>query len=68
MAYKVLEVVGLPVLEDREVHPGITVPVPSGEINRKEPGDTISKKEFDEAGQSADDIAALIKSGAIEEA
>lgn len=67
MSYKVLEVVALPVMEDREVHPGIVVKVPSGESIRKEPGDTITKKEMDDAGQTDDDIKSLIKSKAIEE-
>ena len=67
MSYEVLEVVGLPVLEDREVHPGITVKVPNGETVRKEPGDTISKAEFDEAGQTDEDIKRLVKDKAIKE-
>ena len=40
----------------------------TGEVDRKEPGDSITKKEMDEAGQSANDIESLIASGAIEEA
>ena len=67
MAYKVLEVVGLPVMEDREIHPGTIVPVATGEVVRKEPGDTITNKEMEAAGQTDDDIKALIADGAIEE-
>lgn len=67
MTWLVKEVVGLPIHEDREVHPGITVPVPVGEILRKNPGDKITKAEMDEHGQTEDDIKALIKDGAIEE-
>lgn len=67
MSWTAKEVVALPVLEEREVHKGISAMVATGESVRKEPGDKISKKEMDEAGQSADDIASLVKSGAIEE-
>jgi len=67
MTYTVKEVVGLPVLEDREVHPGITVGVPTGEIVRKEPGDKITKAEFEKAGQTDEDISKLLKDKAIEE-
>lgn len=67
MAFKVLEVVALPVMQEREVHPGIKAMVPVGESVRKEPGDTITKAEFKEHGQSDDDIKSLIKSKAIEE-
>jgi urease beta subunit len=68
MAYEVIEVVALPVIEDREIHPGITVPVPSGDVVRKEPGDTITKKEMEAAGQTDEDIKKLIEDGAIKEA
>lgn len=67
MAYTVLEVVGLPVHEDREVHPGVIVPVPTGKITRKEPGDTITKEEFKKHGQTDEDISRLVKDKAIEE-
>jgi hypothetical protein len=67
MTYIVKEVVGLPVLEDREVHPGIVVPVPTGESIRKEPGDKITKAELEKAGQTDDDISKLLKDKAIEE-
>jgi len=67
MAWKAKTVVALPVLEDREVHPGIVVQVASGETIRKEPGDKISKKDMDEAGQTAEDIERLIADDAIEE-
>lgn len=68
MAYEVLEVIELPVQVKREVHPGITVDVPSGEALRKEPGQTITKAEFKEHGQGDEEIAHLIKSKAIREA
>ena len=73
MSWKVLSVVGLPVLEERVVHrysDGTEVKdkMATGEVDRKEPGDSITKKELDEAGQSANDIESLIASGAIEEA
>ena len=67
MAYKVLEVVALPVHEEREVYPGIKAKVPTGESTRKEPGETITKDEFSKHQQTDDDIKSLIKSGAIEE-
>jgi len=67
MAWKVLEVVGLPQHEEREVHPGITVPVPNGQITRKEPGESITKDEMQKHGQTDEDIARLVKSKAIEE-
>lgn len=35
--------------------------------NRKEPGDLITKKELEEAGQTEEDIAKLIKQKAIGE-
>lgn len=67
MSYVVKERVGLPVLVEREVHPGIKVKVPSGDSKIKEPGAKITQKELDDAGQTADDIKSLIASGAIEE-
>jgi hypothetical protein len=67
MAYTVKEVVGLPVIEEREVAPGVMAPVPTGETVRKEPGDTITKQEMDDAGQTEEMIESLIESGAIEE-
>jgi len=66
--YKVLEVIELPVQVKREVHPGIEVDVPSGEAIRKEPGETITKAEFEEHGQGEDEIAWFIKRKTIEEA
>lgn len=66
--HKVLEVVALPVMEEREIYPNIKVPVATGDSIRKNPGDTITKQEFADAGQTDEDIAALVKSGAIEEA
>jgi hypothetical protein len=58
MAYKVKEVVALPVFEGD---------VATGESVRKEPGDRITKKEFEEAHQDNEAIASLVKDGAIEE-
>lgn len=58
MAYKVKEVVALPVFEGD---------VATGETVRKEPGETITKKEFQEHGQDENAIKALISDGAIEE-
>lgn len=68
MAYKALTRIGLPVMEDREVHKGVVVPVPTGDTVYKEPGDTITKKELTDAGQDDDDIASLLKDKAMEEA
>jgi hypothetical protein len=68
MAHKVLERVALPIQVEREVHKGVTAMVPSGDVTLKLPGETITAAEFKEHGQDADDIAALVKSGAIEEA
>jgi hypothetical protein len=68
MTWNVLARVGLPVHEDREVWPGVTVPVPTGESTYKDEGDTITAEEFEEHGQTPDDIDALVESGAIEEA
>lgn len=67
MAYEVLEVVALPLHEEREIHPGIKVDIPTGESIRKEPGETITKAELDKAKQSDDDIKSLIESGAMKE-
>jgi hypothetical protein len=67
LSYVAKEVIGLPVHEDREVHPGITVPVPIGETIRKEPGDKITRAELKAHGQSDEDIEKLIKAGALEE-
>jgi hypothetical protein len=66
--YKVLEAIGLPVMEEREVHPGITAKVPTGEVVRKYPGDTITKQEWSDAGQTDDDAKRLLKEKAMEEA
>lgn len=67
MTYEVLEVVALPVTEMREVYPGIKVPIATGDSIRKEPGSTITEKELEDAGQSDESIAALVKSKAIKE-
>lgn len=67
MAYEVLEVVALPVQEEREVHPGIKAMVATGESLRKEPGDTITKQEMKDHGQSDDDVKSLIRAKAIKE-
>jgi hypothetical protein len=68
MAWKVLERVGLPIHEEREVWPGIKAQVPTGESTYKEPGESITKAEFDKHQQSAEQIQSLIDVGAIEEA
>ena len=72
MSYEVVEAVGLPVMEERVVHTktdGTEVKdfQATGETIRKEPGDSITKKEMEDARQSDDDIASLIESGAIKE-
>lgn len=67
MSYNVLEVVALPVFEEREVHPGVKANVPTGEVTRKEVGSTITKDEMKRHGQTDDDVKALIKAKAIEE-
>jgi hypothetical protein len=58
MAYKVKEVIALPVMEGD---------VATGESVRKEPGDKLTKKELQDAGQDDKAIESLVKSGAIEE-
>ena len=73
MSYEVVEVVGLPVMEERVAYvksdgTEITDIVATGETIRKEPGDTISDEEFKEAGQTDEGIQSLIESGAIKEA
>ena len=60
MSYKALTVIGLPVTEEREVWKGITAQVPTGEILRKEPGDSITKKELLDSGHTEEEIAAMI--------
>jgi hypothetical protein len=65
MSYEVLEVIALPIMEDREVHPGIVVPVAGGNSVRKEPGDTVTDQEFKAHGQTQKDIDSLIECAAI---
>jgi hypothetical protein len=67
MSYEVLEVVALPEVEEREIQPGVKVPVATGVSTRKEPGDTITREEFEQAGQDASAIQSLIENGAIRE-
>jgi hypothetical protein len=67
MAYKALTVVNLPVLEDREIYPGIVVPVPTGDGTRKEPGETITKQEMKDAGMDEEKLAAMLQAGSISE-
>lgn len=67
MSWEVLEVVALPEMEEREIHPGIKVPIATGNSIRKERGETITKAEMDAAGQSEDDIKSLCSSGALRE-
>jgi hypothetical protein len=67
MTYTALAVVQLPVMETREVHPGIEAQIPTGESIRKEPGDKITKAELSEAGQTDEDIKRLLKDKAMEE-
>jgi uncharacterized iron-regulated protein len=72
MSYEVVEVVGLPVVEEILVYvkrdgTEIKDEVATGETIRKEPGDTITLRELKKAGQTEDDIAALVESGAIKE-
>lgn len=73
MSYEVLEPVGLPVMEERVVHTmsdgeEIKDMVATGETIRKNPGETISDEELQEAHQSEEQIQSLIDSGAIKEA
>jgi len=74
MAYEVTEEgpVGLPVMEERVVHTmsngdQIKDFVATGDIVRKEPGETITEAEFKKANQSPEQIKTLIDSGAIRE-
>jgi hypothetical protein len=68
LSWEVLERVGLPVMEDREIYPGLPkVPFATGDTIYKDPGDSITKKEMEDARQDEDAIASLIKSGAIQE-
>ena len=72
MSYEVVEVVALPVMEERVVYvksdgTEVTDKVATGESVRKEPGDTLTAKELKDAGQSSEHIAALVESGAIKE-
>lgn len=58
MGWTVKERLGLPVLNEK------------GDVEGTEallPGDTITKAEFDAAGQTEDDIKSLVAEGAIEE-
>jgi len=59
VAYKVLEVIALPVMEGD---------VATGETVRKEPGESITKEELKKHGQDDDAIKSLVKSKALEEA
>lgn len=65
MAHKALTVIGLPVCEEREVWKGIVAPVPTGETIRKEPGETITKQEFKDAGMTDEEIQAMEEAGSI---
>lgn len=65
MSWEVLERVGLPEFAEREVHPGIKVPVPTGDSVVKEPGDTITQAELDKFKQSPEDIKRLERDKAI---
>jgi urease beta subunit len=65
--YEVKEVVGLPVMEEREVWPGVRAQVAIGKSKRFEPGDTITEKDLQEAGQNAEQIQSLIDHAAIAE-
>lgn len=67
MTWEAVEVVGLPVTEMREVYPGIKAPIATGETIRKEPGDPITQKEFDAAGQTPEQIKSLVTAKAIKE-
>lgn len=67
MPHKALTVIALPEMVEREVHPGIVVDVPSGESKRFEPGETITKKDLADAGQSDEQIAELIEFGSLSE-
>jgi hypothetical protein len=66
--YVATERIALPVMEDREIHPGITVPMATGDSVIKEPGDKITIKELQDAGQTPESIQALVQDGAMEAA
>jgi hypothetical protein len=72
MSYEVLEVVALPVMEERVVYTmsdgtEVTDMVATGESIRKEPGDTLTVKELQQHGQTSEDISALVKAKALKE-
>jgi hypothetical protein len=55
--HKALTVIALPVLNEDGFATGETI--------RKEPGETITKAEWKEAGQSDEDVSELLASGSI---
>jgi hypothetical protein len=72
MSYEVLEVVALPVMEERVVYTmsdgtEVTDMVATGESIRKEPGDTLTVKELQQHGQTSEDISALVEAKALKE-
>lgn len=63
MAYEAVERIGLPVWEQESP----TAPEFVRGTLFKEPGDTITKKEFEAAKQTPEDIENLLTNGAIKE-
>lgn len=71
--YEVVEVIGLPVMEERVVYTmtdgtEVTDMVATGETVRKEPGETVDQTELQEYGQTIEDIEKLVDAGALKEA
>lgn len=67
MSYRAKTKMELPVMEDKEVFPGVVRPVPTGEATVKMPGDTITAKEFADHGQGKEQIEGFVKYGSVEE-
>lgn len=68
MTWTAKERINLPVMEERAVWgPDIKAMVATGESTPKYPGDKITVAEMKEHGQTDDDIAKLVESGAMEE-
>jgi hypothetical protein len=71
--YEVLEIINLPVMEQRVVYvhsdgTEITDQVATDESRRLDPGATISSTELAEHGQTTEDIEKLIEAEALREA
>jgi hypothetical protein len=70
--YDVLEVIGLPVMEQRVVYTmsdgsEITDMVATGQTTRLEPGETITTDELEQHGQTTEDVEKLVDAEALRE-